>query len=236
MPRRVVCLGDSITRGQVGVDYVKLLARGTCGGPNTFINAGVNGDLAENLLRRLDSVIDLRPDLATVLIGTNDVIASMSERNIRRVTRMKKLTTRPTIEGYCENLTAIVNRLAEETSARIGLLSLPVLGEELGSESVRRSERYSGVVKQIAETCGVAYLALNERQTAHLTAGGLTPGIAYRDGLGPLASAAIQHLVLRRSFDDISLRRGLELTTDLVHQNTRGATMLAALVEQFVSQ
>jgi hypothetical protein len=42
--------------------------------------------------------------------------------------------------------------------------------------------------------------------------------------------------MLRRSFDGISRRRGLQLTTDLIHQNTSGATMIADLIEQFLAQ
>jgi lysophospholipase L1-like esterase len=234
--RRVVCLGDSITRGQLSVDYVKMLASRTSGKPFVFTNEGVNGDLAENTLRRLDSVIDLRPDLVTVLIGANDANASMSEKNSVRATRMKKLSGRPTIEGFGESVAAIIDRLTKEASARVGLLSLPVLGEELGSESVQRSQQYSEVLKQIAETRGVAYLPLNERQVEHLAAGDFTPRTRYRDGLGLLVGGAIQHVVLRRSLDDISRRRGLQLSTDLLHQNTRGATMIADLIEEFVLQ
>jgi hypothetical protein len=51
-----------------------------------------------------------------------------------------------------------------------------------------------------------------------------------------LATAATQHFVLRRSFDSISGRRGLQLTTDFMHQNTRGAAMIADLIEQFLTQ
>ena len=235
-PLRVVCVGDSLTRGQVSVDYVKMLASRDIGGSVSFTHAGVNGDLAFNVLQRLDSVIDLQPDAVSVLIGTNDTNASLSEKNIRMMTRMKKLPKRPTIEWYRENLTAIVDRLAKESSARIALLSLPVLGEELGSEPVRRSADYSAVVKEIADTRGVTYLPLNERQVGHLTAGGFAPGIRFRDGRILSAGAATQHFVLRRSFDSISRRRGLQLTTDLIHQNTRGATMIADLIEQFLAQ
>jgi lysophospholipase L1-like esterase len=42
--------------------------------------------------------------------------------------------------------------------------------------------------------------------------------------------------MLRRSFDGISRRRGLQLTTDLIHQNTSGAAMIADLIEQFLAQ
>jgi hypothetical protein len=38
-------------------------------------------------------------------------------------------------------------------------------------------------------------------------------------------------VVLRRSHDDISRRRGLELTTDHVHQNRRGAGLIAEVIE-----
>jgi lysophospholipase L1-like esterase len=233
-PRRVVCLGDSITRGQLSADYVTMLSNRDSLAPSVFTNAGVNGDLTENVLRRLDTVINLQPDLVTVLIGSNDANASMSEKNSRRAARMNKLTARPAIEGFGDNVAAIVDRLAAESSARIGLFSLPVLGEDISSESVRRSRRFSEVLKQIAENRGIAYLPLNERQMAYLTEGGFSPGTHYRDGVGLLAGGAFQHFVLRRPLDEISRRRGLELTTDLLHQNTRGAAMIADLVEEFV--
>ncbi len=232
--RRVVCLGDSITRGQLSVDYVAMLSSRKSLAPFVFTNAGANGDLTENVLRRLDAVIDLRPDLVTVLVGSNDVNASMSQKNSRRAVRMNKLTARPAIDGFSDNISAIVDRLAAETSARIGLFSLPVLGEDVGSESVRRSRLYSEVLKQIAETRGIVYLPLNERQLAHLTEGGFRPDTPYRDGVALMAGGAFQHVVLRRPLDEISRRRGLELTTDLLHQNTRGAAMIADLVEEFV--
>jgi lysophospholipase L1-like esterase len=233
--RHVVCFGDSLTRGQVSADYLTMLESRTTGGHFTFTNAGVNGDLAYNALQRIDPVIEQQPEFVTVLLGTNDANASLSEKNIRMMTRMKKLTTRPTIDWYRENLTAIAKRLTTETSAKVALLSLPVLGQELGSESVLRSAQYSAVVKEIAESCDVTYLPLNETQTAHLRAGGHTPGIAFRDGRALSARAATQHFVLGRSFDSISRRRGLELTTDMIHQNTRGATIIADLIAEFLT-
>ncbi|WP_157680384.1 SGNH/GDSL hydrolase family protein [Mycobacterium dioxanotrophicus] len=235
MPRRVVCLGDSITRGQLSADYVAMLSERTSLAPLEFTNAGVNGELAENVLRRLAGIVELQPDVVTVLIGSNDVVASMSAKSGARARRMNKLTGRPGIEGFADNVAAIVERLTRETSARIGLLSLPVLGEDLGSASVRRSQEYSAVLKKIAESDRVTYLPLNERQVEYLTVGGFQPCTHYRDNLALMVGGAIQHFLLRRSLDDISHRRGLQLTTDLLHQNTRGATMIADLIEEFVA-
>ncbi len=233
--QHVVCLGDSITCGQVSAAYVTALERRTSAERLRFTNAGVNGDLAYNALLRLDSVIRLQPDVVTVLLGTNDANASLTEKNIRMMTRMKKLPVRPTIDWYRDNLAAIVHRLTEETSARIALLSLPVLGEKIDSAPALCSARYSAVVKDIARMHNTVYLPLNERQTAHLRATGHKPKIAFRDGRMLSASAATQHFVLRRSLDTISQRRGLALTTDLIHQNTRGATMIADLIAEFLT-
>lgn len=41
--------------------------------------------------------------------------------------------------------------------------------------------------------------------------------------------------MLRRTLDDISARRGLSLTTDTIHQNTRGATLIADVVGEFLA-
>jgi lysophospholipase L1-like esterase len=72
----VVCVGASIVRGNVSFNFVDLLKGRLEGKGFRFINAGVNGDLAYNVLKRLDSVINLQPDFVTILVGTNDVIAT----------------------------------------------------------------------------------------------------------------------------------------------------------------
>ncbi|MDW6063094.1 SGNH/GDSL hydrolase family protein [Streptomyces sp. FXJ1.4098] len=230
----VVCLGDSLTSAQVSVDYIKMLKERTAGHPYAFTNAGVNGDLAYNALQRLDPVVAQRPDVVIVLIGTNDANASLSEKNVRMYTKMKQLPRRPTIDWYRQNLTAIAHRLTEETDARVALSSLPVLGEEPGSAPMLRAGEFSEVVKETAAACGTAYLPLYERQTDHLRGCGRTPRIDFRDGRALSSRAAMQHFMLRRSFDSIARRRGLELTTDFIHQNSRGAAMIADVVEEFL--
>jgi lysophospholipase L1-like esterase len=41
---------------------------------------GVHGDFADNLLQRLQPVVAERPDVVSVLIGTNDACASSTPR------------------------------------------------------------------------------------------------------------------------------------------------------------
>jgi lysophospholipase L1-like esterase len=234
-PLRVVCVGCSITRGQVSVDYVELLRQRFRAEPYTFINRGVNYDLAYNVLIRLDQVIADEPDVVTVLVGTNDANATLGESNRRLVTWLKRLPTRPTPEWYRDSLTAIVQRLQHHTRARIALLSLPVIGEDLDSTPLLRAGEYSTIVREVAGANGVAYLPLYERQLDRLRAHNRPPGTHYKAGLMLSSTASTQHFMLGRSFDDIAARRGLRLTTDTIHQNSTGAGVIADLIEQHLA-
>jgi hypothetical protein len=78
-------------------------------------------------------------------------------------------------------------------------------------------------------------LPLHERRLAPLHRRNRQPGTKYHDGLGLSSSAAMTHLLLRRSLDSISERRGLQLTTDTVHLNSCGANMAADLIEEFLT-
>jgi lysophospholipase L1-like esterase len=126
-----------------------------------------------------------------------------------------------------------VQRL-QETRARIALLSLPVVGEELDSTPLLRSIAYSHIVKEVADEGGVAYLPLNERMLAFLRSSGCAPRTHFRPGISLTVTAALQHFLLRRSFDAISRSRGLQLTTDTLHLNGTGAQMISDLVAEFL--
>lgn len=232
MTARVVCVGDSITRGQVSVDYVAMLRSRF---PYTFVNRGVNYDLAHSVLLRLDQIVADDPDHVTVLIGTNDATATLGHRNLRLMKWLKRIPTTPTPQWYRDNLSAIVLGLEQRTHASVALLSLPTIGEALDSTPMRRASEYSAIVREVATTHDVAYLPLHERQLDHLRSARHQPGTRYRDGLLLSSTASTQHFVLRRGFDDIARRRGLLLTTDTVHQNTRGAAMIADVIEQHLT-
>ncbi len=231
---RVVCVGDSITRGQVSFDYVELLRKRPHNAPTEFINAGVNYDLAYSVRRRLDDVVAHRPDIVLVLVGTNDANATLGASNRRLVTLLKRPPERPTAQRFRDDLTAITTEL--QAHAQVGLLSLPVIGEDLDSTPLRRATEYSAIVHEVAAANQAGYLPLHERQLEYLRANGNRPRTHYRPGLGLSSRASMQHFLLRRSFDDISARRGLSLTTDTIHQNTTGATLIADVISEFLAR
>jgi lysophospholipase L1-like esterase len=72
---RIVFLGDSLTWGGFGGDFVAEVARLL---PNhTIVNAGQGGNTVLNLLRRSGAVIESRPDVVFVMVGGNDAISAL---------------------------------------------------------------------------------------------------------------------------------------------------------------
>lgn len=231
---RVVCAGDSITRGRLSADYIAMLRQRPVGERAEFVRAGVDGDLAHNLLQRLDAVIAAAPDVVTMLIGTNDARAGISAEAARRVVRRKNLPVYPSIDTYRDDLDMIVTRLCAETRADIALASLPVLGQDLRAAPARAAAEYSEVIRTTAAAHRVAYLPLNERQTGYLVGRKSDPAVEFDSGMGLVYRSAMRHFLLGDSYQRIAASRGLILTTDHVHQNPHGAMVIADVIEEHV--
>ncbi|MFD3973114.1 SGNH/GDSL hydrolase family protein [Streptomyces cyaneofuscatus] len=234
MTTRVACLGDSLTRAQLSVDYLDLLERRRPPGDVRLTRFGTNGDFAYNLLRRLDPVAADPPDVITVLIGTNDARASLPGHPVERTMKRKHLPERPSAGWFQQCLGAVVERLRTETDATIGLLSLPVLGQELDGAPARASQAYSRMIAEVATAHDASYLPLHERQVKALRQAD-PPPIPYREptpaaGLGVLLRTAVPG----HSLDTVSRRRGLVLTTDHIHQNSRGAALVAEVINTWL--
>ncbi|MEU9337065.1 SGNH/GDSL hydrolase family protein [Streptomyces sp. NPDC048290] len=234
MTTRVACLGDSITRAQLSVDYLDLLERRHPPGDVRLARFGVNGDFAHNLLRRLDAVVADRPDVITVLIGTNDARASLAGYPVEQAMKRKRLPERPSAGWFQQCLAAVVERLRTQTDATIALLSLPVLGQRPDAAAAQASQAYSRLIAEVATAEDVAYLPLHERQTEELRRAS-PPPVPYQE---PTAAASVgvlvRRAVLRRSLDTVSRRRGLLLTTDHIHQNSRGAALVAEVIDTWL--
>ncbi len=234
----VVCFGASLTAGTVSFDYLPLLRAKPSLADYRFINHGRDGDVAWSGLQRLDAVIAERPDYVSILIGTNDINATMSERNLLRYKEFYKVPITPTIDWYEENLRAIVTRLKSETNARLALISIALIGEDLEHEANRKVGLYNEVVRRVARDEQMAYLPLHEAMVAYLheheaDRAQLPPMLAYKDGLTLIGNATALH-ANGMSWDDISRRNGLLLLTDTLHLNSVSAGMIASLIEDWL--
>ncbi|GGR01555.1 hypothetical protein GCM10010280_57070 [Streptomyces pilosus] len=172
--------------------------------------------------------------MITVLIGSNDARASLAGYPVERAMKRKQLPERPSADWFQQCLGNVVERLRTRTDATIALLSLPVLGQQLDGAAARASQAYSRMIAEVASVKEASYPPLHERQTEELRQADPTP-IPYRDPT-PAASASVlvRRALLRRSLDTVSRRRGLVLTTDHVHQNSRGAALVAEVIDTWL--
>jgi len=213
--KTVVCVGNSITHGQVSYNYVNILSERLSVDGYQFVNAGINGNLAYNVVNRLDKIIGCDPDYVTVLIGTNDANASLSEKN--RARYMKEMA------------------LPEEPNAEVAILSLPPIGEDIKHIAYQRTKEYSGIIQNVANKNNVDYLPLHEKITKYLLAEDFHPKLSYDNGFRWIMIKGIfSHLLLGTSFDKIAANNGFLIVTDFLHLNSRGAKMTADLIENWI--
>lgn len=224
----VACVGDSITKGSVSSDYVAVLRDRLSASGFAFVNEGVNGNLAWNALQRLDATVARQPDVVTLLIGTNDVNATLDEKSQRSYRRSQGLPSRASLPWFQENVAAILDRLAAETDARVLVLDIPMLGEDLSSDLNRRVDAYNATLREICSERAMELLPLHDRLAALLPHSHLPP--PYTGDRVLMVRAILGHTVLRRSWDDISRRNRLTVLTDHMHLNDRAAAVAADLV------
>ncbi len=232
--RVVVCAGDSLTHGNLGFDYVGALARRL--GPEgfSFINAGVNGDLAYNLWKRMDSIVACHPDHIVVLIGINDVLALADAASMKRAGRMKGVPRPVDLEWFRDIMLNLVRESKMRTQASIALCSLPVLGDDPDDSNNDLVALFSESIRSIAADEGIGYLPLFERMSDSLRANPWSPPTAFRPGRLPLCRAVFQRFILGWSVDTISGNNRYRLTSDGIHLNSRGGWMMMELVENWL--
>jgi acyl-CoA thioesterase I len=231
-PKVLLCAGDSITHGVLSSNYLDPL-RARLGGGVEIVNAGINGNLAWNVLQRLDDIVACRPDAVTLLVGTNDVLASLGPSWESMYRRQQHIPGTPNLTWYVENLRAIIDRLHAETDARLAILDLPPLGEDLDSETNGRILDYNAALREIAADAGVQVLPLHDHLVALLPEGHSPPPFTGRRDL--MGSAMARRFLRRRTWDEVSAEHGLAVLTDHVHLNDRAAAVLAGLIESWLA-
>jgi lysophospholipase L1-like esterase len=239
-PETVACLGSSTTAGKGTFNWIDELAKRPENSRFRFINFGVGGDLSFNVVTRLDPVLSLAPDRVIVLIGANDILASVFG-NFRGFSRVwKGLSEEPSATTFRHNLELITHRLQQQSRATIALSSLAPVGEALQSNDPVQSRLneliadYSDVVAGVSRSTGTYYLPLYEHFQEQLERCAIAKPFTrfsfaafYRDYL-------FRELILRRSFDQISEQNGWGFHIDGIHLNTKGGLILTDVVQQFL--
>lgn len=226
----LVCFGDSNTHGNVSYNWVNDLNYQLV--DYQVFNAGINSDLTYTLLRRINDVIACKPDFITILIGTNDVNSTMGkvmEKRYQDLGRISKDTS-PNFEDFKKNYIEIIGHLKAKTQAKIAVMSLPVMGEDLAHEANQKADKYSEFVKQLATDEQLIYLPVREKQKEFLQKNPQPLKHTFEETYKLLNFSVISYYLLGKSWDEISTKHGFQLTPDNLHQNSIAGGMIRDLV------
>jgi lysophospholipase L1-like esterase len=213
----VVAAGASMTQGTQGADWVGALRDRPEFHGHEFVNAGVNGSTSADLRERVDTdVMACQPDAVTLLIGTNDVRNEVP------------------VQEYADNLDAIIDSIRNRSPARIALMSLPPLGEDLDTPINQRLRAHNTAIKAAASRAHGTYLPVHEQMADFLRrhGGGGTP---YDFSFARAYGAAAEHYLLRRSWDEVARGNDLELLVDHIHLSDRGGAIVTDLTARWLA-
>ena len=202
---KILFQGDSITDANrnranihdLGQGYVKYAAPLIAAAkPDTsfeFIDLGISGNRSDDLLARTTAdIVEIDPDVISILIGINDVW--------HRHSSGREMTD----EQFEANYRAVLERIRRETHAKI-LILCPFLLPSSDKESWRDEvESICTIVRRLADEYADAYLPLDEKFAAalptaptpmHYSADGVHPNAAGAEFIGGLYCEAILPLL-----------------------------------------
>lgn len=142
--RRVLCLGDSHTRGRLGASWIDLLSQRL---PQLqFINAGRDGEPSERILGRLPGLLRAHPDPAAVLVlsGSNDCIGQETA-GLQQYYRWCFWLAQPlSQQAALSNADRMLQMLREQApNAKVIVINLPILVEDPRHPANIRAHKYS---------------------------------------------------------------------------------------------
>lgn len=197
----VLMQGDSITEGlrkrDVPEDLGQWYAKRVAGalelkhpGEYTFINRGISGNRIVDVYARIKAdIINLKPDIMTLMIGTNDVWAEYSRQNGVPPAKYERF----------------YEKLLDEVEAALPNIKIILMGsyyqdgvQEYNESFLPEVKERAEIVRKIAERRGYPYIATQplfdeaeKRGVKQLTFDGVHPDIA---GCELLKNALVQEI------------------------------------------
>lgn len=211
---KVGLIGDSLTEGRPGVSFFNILQSNY---PTiTFINLGKPGETMKSLHSRLTNTkLDTDYDLVFLWIGVNDVYS-----------KLLKVQAQPVAKDHQEfkEYFNLVLDMITSFSRQVVVVSPAIVGENIKSPSNEELRELTSIMESSSKQSNVSFLNMNaifEKKLATLH---------YSDYISTGIFRVMMDVLLYKKperIDPLSSKRGLHLTLDGIHLNSKGARIVA---------
>ena len=234
----VICVGDSLTHGNVCFDYVHALASLLEPWGYTILNAGINSELAWNVLQRADRIVSADPAFIVLLVGTNDARGSEDQGAAKRYVKDMKLPQAPSEDFFFDSYRELLDEFGESDGARLITVTLPPLGERSGEEIDAVTDRFNAFIEEEARQRGLPCVSFGRALREQLLADAFedTPAYSVKASYRLVLSALFRRYLLGWSWKRISEGRRLKLHTDTIHLNEVSGGILVDMVEAEIKE
>jgi lysophospholipase L1-like esterase len=223
---KIALIGDSLTEGRPGVPFIRKLKERY---PElTLVNLGKPGESVKSLHARLSKTkLDTDFDLSFLWIGVNDVY-----------TKLLKVQAQP-IAADQEEFRELYTKVLESviaSSKQVVAVTPGLVGEDMQNAPNQELKELSAVIQAIIRNCpNVEFLDIRsvfEKELAESDSSGY-----ISTGVLTVMKEALFYKNPKR-IDQLSEKRGLHLTLDGIHLNSRGAELVAeefaAMIDRYL--
>jgi len=234
--RVIACIGDSLTHGNIGVNWVDQLRNEFPS--DVFLNEGINGDVVWQVHQRLKPILKCNPDIVILMIGSNDAMASFNSKSGKRYKRNNNLPDIPSFQSYQKLLSELLNKLIGVK--KVFLCTLPPIGENKDSQINQHVNQFNDFLKQITQEKGVSLLPVSEHLWSDLALREFPFINDYNPNSIPLIrriyGGIMHHYIFKQPWDKIARSKGQWLLFDQIHFGERAANIVFELVKNAVSR
>ncbi|MBD3232889.1 MAG: hypothetical protein GF315_04115 [candidate division Zixibacteria bacterium] len=235
---KILFLGDSLTHGVFGESYIEILdnmiKKRFPDLEYRLINKGRSGDTVYSLLRRVErDVISLNPHIVFILIGANDVLLKNAENLeiLQERSGLKDQIPAEDIGEFKSHYRKLINHIKRFLKTRLVLCSTGIIGEDLKNRYNRQLVHINIAIRKMALDYRLDFIDINAAFYRELQ--GFKP---YEDYIPRMPDIYEDLEKLKsKSADKLSQERGLKVTYDGGHLNSRGADIIATQLYEYLT-